>query len=100
MTSPNLPSPPAPQTNADRPASVPIERRKVKRVEYKVTLTSAEHAQLIALRDTCREAGQKVTKAALLRAAVAMLNEQSSHQIASQLQQLVPLDKPRQRKAK
>ena len=89
-----------PNAKGAKPAPPGGERRKVKRIEYKVTLTSDEHAQLIALRDTCREAGQSVTKAALLRAAVAMLNQQSSHQIATHLQQLRPLDKQRQRKDK
>lgn len=78
----------------------PGERRRTKRVEYKVTLTSAEHAQLIALRDTCRLAGQNVGKAALLRAAVSMLNHQSSKQIADHLQLLPPLTAAPRRKAR
>ncbi len=86
------------QANPREPAAPGPERRKARRVEYKVKLSSAEHAQLISLRDTCREAGHSVNKGMLLRAAIAILNQQSSLKIEEQLLQLSSLKGERTRK--
>lgn len=73
------------------------ERRQARRVEYKVKLSAAEHAQLIALRDNCRAQGTSASKSTLLRAAVAILNQQSSFKIEAQLQQLAALKQGRKK---
>lgn len=80
------------ELDAVRPS---VKQRKSPRVQYKFTLSSAEHEQLIDLRDRCRSAGHSVSKTALLRAAIAVINQQSSVAIAEQLQQLPSLRKPR-----
>ena len=78
----------APEAQAAAPAGL---KPRHKPVEYKVRLAAAEHAQLIALRDSCRAAGISASKRTLLRAAVTILNQQSSFKIEAQLQQLPTL---------
>ncbi len=74
--------------------------RKAKRVEYKVKLSAIEDKQLVAVRDNCRSAGIRVSKAKLLRAAVVLLNQHSSFKIEEQLNELAPLKTERKKKDK
>ncbi|MES2898860.1 MAG: hypothetical protein V4723_03980 [Pseudomonadota bacterium] len=78
---------------ANRPAPQPSNGKDTKPVAVSVKLSAAEHAQLTGLRDTFRSAGHRVTKAKLLRAAVALINQQSSFKIEEQLQTLANLKK-------
>lgn len=73
------------------PAAPARGKRHHKNVEYKVKLAGCEHAQLMSLRESCRAAGISASKSTLLRAAVALLNAQSSLNIEAHLQQLTSL---------
>ena len=104
MNKPASPPAAAKAAAVDKPAPVgngaPGAKDKSKRVEYTVKLSSAENKQLIELRDNCRLAGMRVSRAKLLRAAVVLLNQHSSFKISEQLHDLAPLKQERKKKHK
>ena len=69
------------------------KNKDLKQVALTVKLSAAEHVQLTDLRDSLRSTGLQVTKAKLLRAAVTLINQQSSFKIEEQLQVLASLKK-------
>ena len=80
-------------------AALPGKRKTLaKRVEYTLNLSEQEHAQLLAMRSRCREAGMRASKSSLMRAALAILHQQSSLNIEAHLQQLANLKPPAKRK--
>ena len=85
--------PPAPATAELPDAERSVGGKLAKPIAVSVTLSAHEYAQLTGLRDTFRAAGHRVTKAKLLRAAVALINKQSSIKIEEQLQALAKLKK-------
>lgn len=91
---------------ADKPAvaakraSSAKPKKDEKRVEYKVKLSATEDQQLTTLRDNCRSSGVRVSKAKLLRAAVVLMNQQSSFKIEEKLQELIPLKTERKKSNK
>ncbi len=84
---------PAEQPGAERAAVQPTAAKDARPVSVSVKLSAAEHAQLTGLRDIFRSGGHRVTKAKLLRAAVALISKQSSVKIEEQLQALANLKK-------
>lgn len=82
---------PAASTPLAGPPAAPVRGKQHQKVDYTVKLAPDEHAQLLSLRERCRAAGISAGKSTLLRAAVALLNEQSSFKLEAQLQQLSPL---------
>lgn len=69
-------------------------KRKVKQAEYKVRLTAHENQQLVDLRTACRNAGHRVSKTDLLRAAIALVKTQSTEAIQAHVQELKALRNP------
>ena len=96
----NSDTPLAALPDAAKAAKAKKPARVGKRVEYKVKLSAAENEQLIALRDSCRSSGVRVSKAKLLRAAVVLMNQQSSFKIEEQLHELIPLKTERKKEKK
>ncbi len=94
MNKPDFPPTVPPAANAAKPAPTsakPAKAKRSKTVEYAVKLSEAEARQLSLIRNNCRSAGIRVTKGTLLRAALSLLNQQSSSNIEAQLQALQKL---------
>jgi hypothetical protein len=75
------------------------ENSKTKRVDLKLAFSEAEMAEIVTLREAFKEGGYKVSKTALLRAAIVVLTGQSIPQISNQLEKLEQLKSARDRKS-